>query len=240
MLTDTSPSVVLVVPREGNEQTSFEFDKSVAKTISDHPESIAVDCSQLEQVTSSHVAMLWQAYQSCTSAKIQMFLLSPPPHLMKILKLLDLDDLFNYIADPDAEQYSDEFTTDAFSINIAMRQFTEFLVRLGVPKPIEFELKTIFYEVATNIRSHSGLHPEDKIRFTVRPAKGRVTMAFVDDGAPFDPTECVRTFEPEQAARLGQKNGFGIAMINKLADKLSYTRRPEGKNVLTIEKKWSR
>lgn len=239
MLADNATAMTVVAPVEGGIENSSSFEQNVKSFLKGGFKTLSIDCSKLNQVTSSHVSMLWEAHRLCSEAKVEMYLLSPPRNLIKILKLLDLDSMFSYKVEGDPHLYADEFTSDALSINLAMKKFSEFMKRLRIPDTTQFELKTVFYEVATNIRSHSGLKEGDMIQFYARPDDNRLTLVFVDCGAPFDPTMLDRPYDPEKAAREGQKRGFGIAMITKLADRLSYERRPEGKNALTLEKKWS-
>jgi anti-sigma regulatory factor (Ser/Thr protein kinase) len=113
----------------------------------------------------------------------------------------------------------------------------DFLVRLGLPGSYAFDLETVFYEVATNIRRHGGLKESDLISFRVIPAKEHVTLRFADSGLPFDPTGRKSVFDPRQAIRTRQTNGIGLTMIRRLVDTISYERVGNRLNVLTLEKK---
>jgi anti-sigma regulatory factor (Ser/Thr protein kinase) len=122
----------------------------------------------------------------------------------------------------------------------AMEAFLRFLNRLKLPQIIEFELRTVFYEVVTNIRMHSGISHEDPIAFSVVASPALITLRFADSGAPFDPTEHRNDDTLRTAATDGRTRGFGITMIHKLADSVRYAREGDEINVLEITKGWSR
>ena len=104
---------------------------------------------------------------------------------------------------------------------------------------LRFELKTIFYEVTTNIRNYSGLKEDELIVFTARPRRDGITLTFADRGLPFNPTTQIDDFNARKAARKKQSRGFGIVMVRRMADRITYVRQAGSTNMLTLEKKWS-
>ncbi|MEZ5360316.1 MAG: ATP-binding protein [Candidatus Zixiibacteriota bacterium] len=228
-----------------------EFENKILDLVEHKPHLVSIDCSNLGQATSSHVNALWLAYLYCKDAGIEVCISSPTEQLVRVLKLLDLHELFTFdddtirtrmrkvvrsISSENISTYADEFPADSENINAAMERFRQYLNGLNIDKAIAIELGTVFYEVATNIRLHSGIKEGELIVFTSRMNDERLTLVFADSGKPFDLTKRVASFVPEHAARSRQSRGFGLEMIHRMTDGLSYRRLHDSINVLTIEK----
>ncbi|MBQ8180080.1 MAG: SpoIIE family protein phosphatase [Candidatus Methanomethylophilaceae archaeon] len=90
-------------------------------------------------------------------------------------------------------------------------------------------MELVAEEVAMNIASHSGAGS-----FTITIQTGdAVTMTFVDDGAPFDPTSVPGIPDGVPPERDGP-GGNGVRLIRGMSDGISYT-RSSGRNVLTVK-----
>jgi len=64
-----------------------------------------------------------------------------------------------------------------------------------------------------------------------------LTLVIEDRGTPFDPTakaDADTTLEAEERP-IG---GLGIHLVRQLMDSISYKRSDDGRNILTITKKW--
>jgi len=215
---------------------------------------IRIDCSRLIHVTSTHIALLWQARKQCENKSIEMHLEQPTSGLIRALQILDLDQFFTYnnnFQNPDQteiipqnslesfEDYSDVFEANVGGIKKAVERFGKFLYQLELPEITRFDLRTIFYEVAFNISMHGNQDGKNEISFTSNVSSRRILMEFTDKGMPFDPTSQITNLDPQEAAKNRQTRGFGLNLIKRLTSKISYNYRDNCENVLTIEKIWS-
>lgn len=228
-----------------------EMDKLVATGESG---VVEVDCSRITRVTSSLINVLWQARQRCVNAGLEIRLKSPSADLIRVLRLLDLYEIFM-----DGEPYTEKLPIGAFclpggcggqvlelkfkpetkEIDNAITAFRRFLEELKLNGTSAFELETAFYEVATNIRLHGRLANNDQVEFKAQCLPDRLSMKFVDPGQPFNFDSRQVSFDPQQAMDDGQKRGFGLVMIDRMTDDIHYERKDKRFNVLTLEKKWS-
>jgi len=217
------------------------------------PTTVGIACEGLDRVISAHISLLWESYQVCAEADVAIRLLSPGPGLIRILEALDLREFFG-VDDDDVtlvtsgssrvsrvqpHRYSDRFTASRTDIDEAIARFLQFLDSVNLPELVRFEIRTVFYEVATNIRMHGGKASTTTIAFRVNLDSTQISLTFVDTGVPFNPVAGEMEFDGAHAVRAGQKHGFGLAMIHKLMNKVSYKRRYNSVNILTLEKQWS-
>jgi len=231
------------------------YDETARSLQSKTAEAVEIDCSRIGRVTSSHINILWQARIQCTAVGSELSLISPSADLIRVLRALDLYEVF--IPQPgrqaeteflpgktgplDSGQAFDlSFKPDARSIDSALTAFRDFLEQIKVVGTPAFELETAFYEVATNIRIHGQLGNEDTVEFTAECLPDRLSMRFIDPGRPFNYEALQSDFDPGQAMAEGRKRGFGLVMISRLTDNVRYERRDKRYNVLTVEKSWSR
>jgi anti-sigma regulatory factor (Ser/Thr protein kinase) len=122
-------------------------------------------------------------------------------------------------------------------INVGLSRFHDFLVRAALPGTCAFDLEIVFYEVATNIRRHSGLAETDRIAFNVTVNHNMISLCFADTGRAFDPTLRTPDFNPRKAIKAKQTNGIGLTMIQRLVDTISYRRVNDRMNVVTLTRK---
>jgi len=251
---DTKATPSIAIPSDLSAESMAGFDERLRDLLRKGPDKIALDSSQLKIVTSSHINVLWQVYQTCADAGVEVKLQSPSAGLVRILKVLDLYDVFGESRDivytrlkeavkiesvDGAETYADEFRANVGSINDALDEFLRFLKRLCLHEITEYELRSVFYEVVTNIRTHANIEGNDLIVFTCRADESKILLVFADSGIPFDLTSVTADFDLRATARNGQTRGFGITLIRMLTDTISYTRRDDVINVLTLKKKWN-
>lgn len=253
MPSDELSGFVLRVPTELGVDVPEQFEASVSALLARHPEAIALDCSAIDHLTSMHVKLLWTARTLCVDAGVAVRLAQASKYVWKVLQVLDLAEFF--IADDPSTQrrdaanpteimgsmdvYEDTFEADVPSIDSALERFVANLTTLSVPSSTIYVLRTLFYEVATNIRLHSKLSGESPgtVQFSAIPEQAKIVLTFVDDGACFDPTE----FEIAGQATADNAEGrrsFGITIMKKLADRLVYRRVDDTRNVLVIERNW--
>jgi anti-sigma regulatory factor (Ser/Thr protein kinase)/anti-anti-sigma regulatory factor len=238
--------------------TSIEdFENKLDTLLKGRPGVIVLDCSKLEHPNSSHIKVLWWAYQRCAAEGVSIHLASPSLNLRRVLKALDLYHIFLGVSDDDvvktqqiyiepmSGEYSDEFSANAKSIDAALGKFMSFLlslhpVSLHLPELILFEIRVMFYEIATNIQNHGFFDHCGTIKFSAVSNESSVVMTFVDSGKAFDPTSSMADVNLKVSAHNKQLRGFGIALIRKIADKMSYNRTDDATNVLRVEKYWKR
>jgi anti-sigma regulatory factor (Ser/Thr protein kinase)/anti-anti-sigma regulatory factor len=214
---------------------------------------ISIDCSKLSAVSSSHIGILWLAWENCQKNDIKIRLLYPAPALIRVLQILNMTEFFMLERDPEAvdknktrfiqtdiihQKYDDIFNATIDDINKALKRYENFLLQIRLPRDVAFDLKTVFYEVAYNIYDHGTLGPRDEIAFTADLYNNRIVMEFSDRGLPFDPTSQEINHHLEDAINNRRIRGFGLMMINKLIDSISYVYRDNCKNILKLEKTW--
>ena len=240
----------ITIPADLSDDLLSEFYEDLNHLLANHPEAVAVDSSHLKCASSGHVGALWRAYQLCEDAGVQMRLKSPSPGLLRVLEILDLSEAFGEdrsIARPQlrqaarvglggqTESYADEFPADADSINTALDRFLEFIGQFQLQETTEYVLRTIFYEVTTNIRTHSRMDKGNLIVFSLRVEGSKTTLVFADSGKPFDPTWVASVLDLRKVLKNRQTRGIGIPMICKLAEKVSYKRIDGAINMFTVE-----
>jgi anti-sigma regulatory factor (Ser/Thr protein kinase)/anti-anti-sigma regulatory factor len=249
-----SERYTIAVPEELTPTAMAGFEARLREALEFAPAAVFLDCEKLRHITSSYVNVFWSAYERCASAGIGVQLHEPPDGLIRTLQVMDLAHFFN-VEEPDggsspaddparlistAGVYTDRFRPDTGGIDAAADRFVGFLARTGVAESTEFELRTVFYEVATNIRLHAKPDPFVDVMFTTTVAEEMLVLCFRYTGVEFDPTPRGPELDFVAAARTGQKRGFGLAMLHRLTDRVAYVRDETGWNVLTVEKNRSR
>jgi len=250
-----SPEILSVIILSDSSFEGFEkFRNDVDEHLRHLPETLEIDTSKLVNVSSSHVGVLWQAYFMCFGKHVKFKLKDPGPNLVRVLKMMDLDMILSgnrdlaepYIkeaalnfTDGQTDSYTDEFQAYAKSVDKSCEDFVGFLRQYkNIPDMVRHELRTIFYEIATNIGTHAGLENGEKIVFTFTMEDSRAVLCFADSGDPFNPTEYNRGGDLSSAIKSGRTRGFGIPMLVKMTDNMTYNRLYDMVNVLAVEKSW--
>lgn len=251
----TEQICTIVLPSDCTLPAGDAFEQEVRDAISGMPSLVLLNCQYLDKVVSSHVRLLWSACEMCRDSQVNLRLSHPTTALMRILRTLDLVDSFQYEGtdhyrgqrlDQDLgmehlpSTFADTVHPTIDDIDASIARFMSFLADVRVSATTLLELRTIFYEIATNIRFHSGVLPQDQFNVDAHAELDCVTMTFADSGVPFDPTVGTEQIDAVAAARQRKQRGFGLIMVRRLADGLSYHRNPASQNVLTITKKWYR
>lgn len=240
-------------PADITEGIADEFDRQLDRALSasDHA-PVVIDCGGLQNVTSSHINLLWRSYLKCKDAGRTLILQAPTDRLRDVLKVLDLFEIFfPGVADERKESaptgsppatgkhsFQLKFNAAIGDIHEAVDRFKEFLRNAGIGPKAAFELKTVFYEVSTNIRLHGSLADDDVIRVNAESGNRVFRMEFIDPGRPFDVTRRAETFDVMRAIKTKQTRGFGLAMVSRMTDRMRYERKEGRYNVLTLEKVW--
>lgn len=244
-----------MVPDDCDPVTATAFEREILAAVAAKPGLLRLNCRSLERVVSSHISLLWNSRDLCDRSGVTMELVSPSGPLVQVLEILDLADAFRF-ADgkpllprrPDPvpvvlpRPYSLAIVTQVRSdcIDDAIGRVVSLLERLRVSPDVTLELRTLLYEVATNIRTHSGLTPDDSFSIDVTADQDGLTATFTDAGLPFDPTTRPGQLNAATASRHWQKRGFGLPMIHRLAGTIAYRRIDESRNELVVTKKWRR
>ena len=250
MSVETEKQRTILVPADFDEGALEGFSAELEIVLEESPPEVLLDCSLLDRATSGHINLLWEAQTKCDASSVPMRLQSVRYGLERVLRILDLYDLFTFhkpepdggdSVDPEAVQVLEiDFRATINGINDTLSRFHDFLVRSGLPGSSAFDLEIVFYEVATNIRRHSGLAKTDRVQFTASAEQNSVTMRITDAGWPFDPTLRAPAFDPRKAIRTKQTDGIGLTMIQRLVDTISYRREGDRLNVLTLTKQIDR
>jgi anti-sigma regulatory factor (Ser/Thr protein kinase)/ABC-type transporter Mla MlaB component len=220
-----------------DEKSVTDFIEQIETLLAQGEGGVVVDCSPLERVTSSHINGLWLAHEACESQKAKLELENVREGLRRVLDALNLSSIF-LKKSPLSAGLKLKVHPSTENIDLMMSKVVNHLTASGLPEITAFELQTIFYEIATNIRLHSGLRPTDSFAVTVGLGERQVTLTFTDPGAEFDPTAQNNECDIQEAGRQLRRRGFGLAMVEGLCNTLSYTRTSDQQNQLVITKKW--
>ena len=107
--------------------------------------------------------------------------------------------------------------------------------QLKIPEETKTNLNCMAEEIFVNICFYA--YPDDTgiAEIIIETDSNYVTMTFIDAGKPFDPTKDILQIENYDIEK--QIGGLGRYITFSLADTYSYDRK-DGKNILTITKKW--
>ena len=242
----------ITLPAEVTPSSLSAFEQDLGRHLDLSTQIVEVDCSELTRITSGHIGMLWRAHTRCAEIKAAVHLLTPSSGLMRILEAMDLremfrigivmqtsDDEITVCRETDAlTEYDDEYHLSVIDIDNAIDRLVAFLSQAGVPALIIFDLRTICYEVSTNIRLHAKMECSQTISLNAIIGDDVIMLSFTDRGPAFDLTASAKKLDGRVTALKRQYHGFGIAMILRLSDRMKYAREEGLKNVLTIEKYW--
>ena len=113
----------------------------------------------------------------------------------------------------------------------------EFLERVleerGAPLKVIAQVNIAADEIFSNIARYSGAASAAVV---CEIGEDRVVIRFADDGSPYDPT-VQREPDTTLSAEEREIGGLGIFMVKKSMDRVSYE-YVDGRNILTIEKRW--
>ena len=117
----------------------------------------------------------------------------------------------------------------------SLDQVTDFiddvLSRGELPNKLIFRINMAIDEIYSNIARYSGA---TEARIGCNVSGGRITLRFMDNGTPYDPTE---KEDPDTTLSAEEREigGLGIFMVKKIMDDVAYEYR-DGFNILTLVK----
>ena len=113
------------------------------------------------------------------------------------------------------------------------------LSHVGVSDSVRVDIKTVVEEIFLNIAGYAyeGGAGEATVKMELDEGNKNVTLTFIDSGKEFNP---LSKKDPDIYLPIEERpiGGLGILMVKKLTDSVSY-QRADGKNFLTVSKKWS-
>ena len=111
--------------------------------------------------------------------------------------------------------------------------FEEELTAHQAPGKVVAQVNIAVDEIFSNIARYSGA---TAATVGCEVSDGRVTLRFVDNGRPYDPTQQA---DPDTTLDAEERDigGLGIFMVKKSMDRVSYE-YADGFNILTLEKSW--
>lgn len=114
-------------------------------------------------------------------------------------------------------------------------QVTDFIDNLlsegGVSNKLIFKVNMAIDEIYSNIARYSGA---TEARVGCNVSENKVSLRFVDNGSPYDPTVHE---DPDTTLSADEREigGLGIYMVKKIMDEISYEYK-DGRNILILEK----
>lgn len=240
---DISERVVVALPVSVEDRSGQDFESAVMRALMAKPHELLLDCSDLGVVYSGHIRLMWIARDLSAKRGSTLRLVGVRPELIRVLRLLDLEAFFPFKVSDTTAGYADTIPVADTSIREALERFERYLGQLPMPELAAMDIRTIFYEMASNIMYHGELDSNDVIVVTavVSTSENRhsISLKFIDSGVPFDPTVRRAGVMPHEAAESRRTRGYGLTMIAKLADSVSYERHLGVLNVCTAVKQWS-
>lgn len=249
----TTDITVLTVPSDLSQGQDIDFCQRITEIVDQGAQHLHFDCSDLNLVHSSHIGLLWKAKEICRQKSTTVVLENTSVSLMRTLQALDLMDVFEFSENCDSEPalptaklflnqtgkpHSGQFDANIAGVDHGLCEFMELLEGWQLTEEMKFDMRTLFYETATNIRCHSGLPPNSMVKYQATCTEGVLQLTFEDQGTPFNPLSLPDDYIPESAAQNRQTRGFGILLIRRLADNIEYTHRDTTTNVLTLTKRY--
>ena len=110
MSLETKKYKLISVPADLDDDTLQAFFDEINLAIGDSTPEIALDCSALEHATSRHINALWDALTRCEGRGIPMRLTGVGYGLRRVLRVLDLAELFTVEYDGGSEARPARFT----------------------------------------------------------------------------------------------------------------------------------
>ena len=108
----------------------------------------------------------------------------------------------------------------------------------GIGMSTAMEVNLAVEEAVVNVMNYAyAPGTEGTVEVIAKTSDDSLTLVIEDRGTPFDPTakaDADTTLEAEERP-IG---GLGIHLVRQLMDSISYKRSDDGRNILTITKKW--
>ncbi|MFD1185423.1 ATP-binding protein [Pontibacter rugosus] len=113
---------------------------------------------------------------------------------------------------------------------------TEYLRTLALSDILMNQIVLAVDEICANLIIHANHeNPEKHITLTIHKLKGQVKFEITDEGVAFERSNYK---EPniEEHIRIGKKGGVGIALVNRIMDKVEFSTKGN-KNICLLYKK---
>lgn len=122
-----------------------------------------------------------------------------------------------------------------------LRDMIAFIVKcakgLGFDGDCLSQVELAAEEALVNVISYSYLGMDrGKVDIECSSPDRNLKITITDHGTPFDPIAKGQGFDPEAALSNGAEGGFGIFLMTKMMDEVSY-QHSNGANILTLLKK---
>ena len=131
-----------------------------------------------------------------------------------------------------------QFPTDLKALDQILSWYDQ-LYQPSIPKKVWLQCQLALAEGFTNAvrHAHRGLCADVPIDIEVTLYPQYLEMRIWDHGPPFDLEQRLQTLDQKLNDQAG--GGRGIAILQKISDKLSYTRTDDNRNCLLIVKRFS-
>lgn len=128
--------------------------------------------------------------------------------------------------------------TDLKALDQILSWFDQ-LYQPSIPKKVWLQCQLALAEGFTNAvrHAHKGLSADVPIDIEVTVYPQYLEMRIWDQGPPFDLEQQLQNLDQKLNDHAG--GGRGIAILQKISDKLSYTRTNDNRNCLLIVKRFS-
>lgn len=135
----------------------------------------------------------------------------------------------------DSIQSNKQVKSDLGELDQILSWFNQ-LHQPSIPKKVWLQCQLALAEGFTNAvrHAHKGLSADVPITIEVSLFAEYLEMRIWDSGQPFDLEERIRNLDREVNDQSG--GGRGLAILAKIADKLTYTRTEDNRNCLLIVK----
>ena len=128
------------------------------------------------------------------------------------------------------------FSAEIESIPDVTAWIDEELEKLGCSMKAQMQIDLAIDEIFSNIARYA--YPDKSgsvtIRYSFEAASRLFSVAFIDQGIPFDP---LRHEDPDTSLDMSEREigGLGIFLVKKTMDEIGYHYR-DGKNILCLKK----
>jgi anti-sigma regulatory factor (Ser/Thr protein kinase) len=117
----------------------------------------------------------------------------------------------------------------------AQHRLGDFLSGAGCDRRTMFRVEVVVEELVMNVIRHAvPATPDERMMLSAHVGAGLVRLALEDGGPEFDPLQ----FSPAPLPSLLDDEpigGYGLRLVQKMADAFRYTRTPAGMNRLELE-----
>lgn len=213
---------------------------------------VHIDCGDLSVLTREHIWLLLQVQSHCQMQNITVTLSVPTLTLFNIETLGGLIEASSSLskrvmptqppvkpsmpAANNPHRLEQILRASASELAKSTREFESFLTKLKVEKVDRYVLRTLYTEALQNIYRHAGLKDNQEIQVQVERTGKCISLTLVDEGPEFDPTAESAINDEISDPTAVEFPHFGIKMLKRLADDITYHRSQSGRNVLRIIK----